>query len=225
MRVPRLTTSQQARGVRWSWPGQDVGTRRFTTRVHDEGSRRGFTRRFTTGVQARVHRCDTVRAERAGWLGATSELRDGVSLKNGLVAAPIVAGQASSQAYGRPRCPTDWARTIGSAKPATRRQHAPRRGLFPRSEAGFTTRVPTQVRDEGSGRRFRTRVHRCDTVRAERAGWLGATSELRDGDSLKTASERVPIVAGQASSQAYGKPRCPTDWARTTGSAKPATSS
>jgi len=28
-------------------------------------------------------------------------------------------------------------------------------------------------------------------VRAERAGWLGATSELRDGDSLKTASERV----------------------------------
>ena len=49
---------------------------------------------------------------------------------------------------------------------------------------------------EGSGRGFRTtvqprvqtRVLDGDTVRAERAGRLGATSELRDGDSLKTAS-------------------------------------
>ena len=70
-------------------------------------------------VHDEVHRCDTVRAERAGWLGATSELRDGVSLKNGLGAAPTVAGQASSPAYGTPRCPTDWARASESAKPAT----------------------------------------------------------------------------------------------------------
>ena len=40
------------------------------------------------------------------------------------------------------------------------------------------------------GRRLEERSD-SDTVRAERAGWLGATSELRDSDSLKTASERV----------------------------------
>ena len=45
------------------------------------------------------------------------------------------------------------------------------------------TTVQPRVHDE---------VHRCDTVRAERAGWLGATSELRDGVSLKTVSERLP---------------------------------
>ena len=52
--------------------------------------------------------------------------------------------------------------------------------------------VHTRVQDGGSGQRFSrgftTRVLDGDTVRAERAGWLGATSELRDGDSLKTVS-------------------------------------
>ena len=63
----------------------------------------------------------------------------------------------------------------------------------------LTTGVITPVHDEGSRQWFITtvqpRLHDAGSplrhVRAERAGWLGATSELRDGDSLKTASERV----------------------------------
>ena len=97
--------------------------------------------------------------------------------------------------------------------PATRREHAPRRGRFSAQRSGspettgsigtderttdgfMPTRVQTTVHDEGSRRgftrRFATRVHCGDSVRAERAGRLGATSELRDSGSLKTASERV----------------------------------
>ena len=203
-----------------------IARRGFTTGVHDEGSRRGFT--------TRVHRCDTVRAERAGWLGATSELRDGGSLKTASERVP------SSPARLRLRRTADLvAQPIGRGRPdqpsrRRDREDAPRRGRFSArrsgsSRRGFTRRFTTGVHHAGSGlgftRRFTTRVHRCDTVRAERAGRLGATSELRDGGSLKTASERGPIVAGQASSPAYGRPRCPTDWARTFGSAMPATRS
>ena len=62
------------------------------------------------------------------------------------------------------------------------------RGFLTRVHTGVHTGVQRRGFSRGSGRGFTG----CDTVRAERAGWLGATSELRDGDSLKTASERVP---------------------------------
>ena len=152
----------------------DEGSRRgfttgFTTRVHDGGSRRGFTTRVHTKVHDGGSRrgftgSDTVRAERAGWLGATSELRDGGSLKNGLVAGP------SSPARFRLRRPADpVAQPIGRGRadqPSRRRVVSARRGevVFPRSEAGAPRRPArsagrTDDHDEGSRRGFTTRVH------------------------------------------------------------------
>ena len=153
--------------------------RRFTTKVHDEGSRRGFT----TKVHDEGSDSDTVRAERAGWLGATSELRDGGSLKT---TSERVRSSPAGLRLRRTAYPD--AQPIGrgpSDQPCRRRrrEHAPRSGRFSAQRSGspettgsigpdgrtiddrreftrrFRTRVHTWVHDEGSRRRFTTKVH------------------------------------------------------------------
>ena len=161
---------------------------------------RGFTRRFTT----RVHRCDTVRAERAGRLGATPELRDSGSLKT---ASERVHRRRPGFVSGVRQTPLPnrlgadhWISHAGDASSARAAERSffraakrePRADRLDRHGRTDDRRSSRRGFRRGFTRRFTTRVHRCDTVRAERAGRLGATSELRDGDGLKTASERVP---------------------------------
>ena len=130
----------------------------------DRHGRTDDRQEFTTGVQTRVHRLRHG-PSRASRLARGSELRDGDSLKTASERVRIVAGQASSQAYGIPRCPIDWARTTGSAKPATRREDAPRRGRFsaqrsrsrePTGSLGTDERTIDRYSRRGLSRRFTT---------------------------------------------------------------------
>ena len=158
--------------------GSSRPQRGFTTRVHDEGSRRGFTTRvhdegsrrgFTTRVHVLSQRCDRVRAERAGRLGATSELRDSGSLKT---TSERVHRRRPGFVSGVRH--TSWPNRLGAdvrisqagdAAVSTRRGEV----VFPRSEAGAPRRPArsartngreTRVQDlnegphAGSGRRF-----------------------------------------------------------------------
>ena len=91
-----------------------------------------------------------VRAERAGWLGATSELRDGGSLKNDLVAVQIVAGKSFVSDLWRTPLPNrlGGGALIGQAGDgivSTRRGEV----VFPHSEAGAARRPARSCRTNG----------------------------------------------------------------------------
>ncbi len=188
-----------------------------TNRVHDGGSRRRFTRGFTTrvhdegshgGSQTVVHNGGSpsrtrVRAERAGWLGAPSELRDGGSLKNGLVAGPIVAGPSFATSERLTPLPNRLGADVrispaggGSSGALRRDRFSAQRSGRPEttgsigrtnrhgqggSRRGFTTRVHTTVRTEDHATRT------CQASRHSDSGW-GSRAVVRDGRRRGQAS-------------------------------------
>jgi hypothetical protein len=135
-----------------TWPGSHTRrttarfSHRFTTRVHDKGSRRGF------------------------------RLRDGGRLKMASQRVQAAPARVSSPASGTPRGPTDWARAYGSPKPATGRQASRGEVVFPRSEAGAPETTGSIGRTNGTLTGAHDGFTDCDMVRAERAGRFGVTS-------------------------------------------------
>ena len=113
-----------------------------------------------------------VRAERAGWLGVTSELRDGGSLKNGLVADQIVAGQSFASGDRLTRLPN----RLGADFRISPAGDGSSGRAATRSFFRAAKREPRDERLDRPDERTPTEFTDCDTVRVERADRLEVTS-------------------------------------------------